>query len=381
MDKKLCVYAICKNEEKYVKQWYDNVKDADYVCVLDTGSTDKTYKILSDLKKKHPEQIIIKKQSIIPWRFDVARNESMKLIPEDAEILVCTDFDELFSDDNWVQKVKDSWVNVNRVRYPYAWSHNETGARTDIFIYDKIHTRELHWIYPVHEVLFPINEEYKESSVYIEDMYLDHFQDQEKSRKSYFDLLKLSVEENPDNPHVHMLYAREYLINQKYEEALKEYLATLEMPKIDSPAYREVLLESLGRCASIYQKLKNYDEAIWYCQEFIKEDPTYREPYFILAELYNNMKMYTLGEAVAKAGLEYSTRKYSWIERAESWISWGDCVLADSYTGLRKYKEAAELLEKIIENHPNKIQLYKQLVYCYKQILKQNNGVDSNIIR
>ena len=76
--KKVCVYAICKNEEKFVDRWYESIKDADYICVLDTGSTDKTV----DLLKKHKIKTQVKE--IVPWRFDVARNESMKLIPDDA---------------------------------------------------------------------------------------------------------------------------------------------------------------------------------------------------------------------------------------------------------------------------------------------------------
>mgnify|MGYP003292450813 CR=1 FL=1 len=51
---------------------------------------EQTYNYLKELGVK------VKKQIIIPWRFDVARNESMKLIPKDTDICVCTDLDELF---------------------------------------------------------------------------------------------------------------------------------------------------------------------------------------------------------------------------------------------------------------------------------------------
>ena len=37
---KICVYAISKNEEKFVKRWYESMKEADGIYVLDTGSTD-----------------------------------------------------------------------------------------------------------------------------------------------------------------------------------------------------------------------------------------------------------------------------------------------------------------------------------------------------
>ena len=68
------------------------MSEADYIVVLDTGSTDGTYEKL----KEDSRVTIVKQEVITPWRFDVARNKSMELIPEDADILVCTDFDELF---------------------------------------------------------------------------------------------------------------------------------------------------------------------------------------------------------------------------------------------------------------------------------------------
>ena len=39
---KICVYAIAKNEEQFVDRWYESVKNADKIYVLDTGSTDNT---------------------------------------------------------------------------------------------------------------------------------------------------------------------------------------------------------------------------------------------------------------------------------------------------------------------------------------------------
>ena len=46
MNKKIAIYAICKNEIKFVDQWIKSMIEADYICVLDTGSTDGTYEKL-----------------------------------------------------------------------------------------------------------------------------------------------------------------------------------------------------------------------------------------------------------------------------------------------------------------------------------------------
>lgn len=79
------------------------MSEADYIVVLDTGSDDGTFEKLRDDKRvTRVEQKIIN-----PWRFDVARNESMKLVPDDANILVCTDFDEVF-EPGWAAVLRDT---------------------------------------------------------------------------------------------------------------------------------------------------------------------------------------------------------------------------------------------------------------------------------
>ena len=87
---KIVVYAICKNEEKFVNRWVDSMQEADEIYVLDTGSTDNTVKLL---KKRG---VKVKSKVIKPWRFDVARNESLKMLPKDADICACIDLDEVF---------------------------------------------------------------------------------------------------------------------------------------------------------------------------------------------------------------------------------------------------------------------------------------------
>ena len=68
---KVCVYAIAKNEEKFVKRWYESMKEADKIVVLDTGSTDNTVKLLKELNV----DVYEKKYDF--FRFDVARNDSL----------------------------------------------------------------------------------------------------------------------------------------------------------------------------------------------------------------------------------------------------------------------------------------------------------------
>ena len=42
---KVAVYTIALNEEKHVERWYNSIKDADYILIAATGSTDKTVEV------------------------------------------------------------------------------------------------------------------------------------------------------------------------------------------------------------------------------------------------------------------------------------------------------------------------------------------------
>ena len=72
------------------------------------------------------------------------------------------------------------------------------------------------------------------------------------------------------------------------------------------PAHCVKTLHFIALC---YFDLGNYDEAIWYCQEFIRVNPTYREPYFLMARALIELKLNVLVEGVIDAGLKHSTYK------------------------------------------------------------------------
>ena len=100
---KICVYAIAKNESKFAARWAASMREADEVYVLDTGSEDDTGSIL----REHHVHVVQAK--IAPWRFDSARNASLGLVPEDADICVCTDLDEVF-EPGWRKKLENVWL-------------------------------------------------------------------------------------------------------------------------------------------------------------------------------------------------------------------------------------------------------------------------------
>ena len=117
---KVCVYAICKNEEKFIEKWYNSIKEADYICVLDTGSNDNSVKKFKELGIK------VKKKIINPWRFDIARNESLKIIPKDTDICICLDLDEVMLP-GWKDELLKIIENQGKY-YPFLLNKTNDGT-------------------------------------------------------------------------------------------------------------------------------------------------------------------------------------------------------------------------------------------------------------
>ena len=169
---KVCVYAITKNEEKFVNRWFNSMKEADEIYVLDTGSTD---------------------------------------------ICVCTDLDEVF-ESGWRKELEKLWEPNARIRYNYNWSFDKYNKPAVNFYIEKIHSRDNYeWVHPVHEVL---KTSIKEKIITTNNITLNHYPDSTKSRSSYLPLLELSVQEDPnDDRNMHYL-GREYMYYKQYQKCI-----------------------------------------------------------------------------------------------------------------------------------------------------------------
>lgn len=323
---KIAVYAICKNEELNVDAWIKSMSEADYICVLDTGSTDKTYEKLLEWQKLMPSKIILNQAIITPWRFDIARNESMKLIPKDADFCICTDLDEHLTE-GWGNAFRLAWNNSSKHRlfYKYAWSHNADGTPARVFWYDKCHDNsgDWSWKFPVHETLYHCNDidgSKSEGYPVNNQIWLHHYPLHKDSRSSYLPLLELRAKENSEDYYGLVYLAHEYYYSGKKEKCL-EFIDKTVMPNIrsdDMYLCKTDLYMFKGKC---HVDLGMPEKAIVDFKQGIAQSPEFRDNYLELAKIYISQKKYadainTINEALMK-----SRRLYSWLEWDKCWTS------------------------------------------------------------
>ena len=305
---KVCVYAICKNEEKFVDRWVDSMCEADEIYVLDTGSTDDSVK---KLKKRG---VNVKKKKIIPWRFDVARNLSLDLVSKDTDICVCTDLDEVF-DSGWRDKLEELWDNgITRLRYNYIWSFDKNENPSVNFYIEKIHTRKGYkWTHPVHEVLSYDGEE---KTITTDLITLKHYPDNTKSRSSYLPLLELSVKENPDDDRNMHYLGREYMYYGKWNECIDTLIKHLNLP---SATWKDERSASMRFIARSYKALKRYDEARMWLDKAIIETPYLRDPYVERALLEYSLENWDSVIEYSLKALEIKHHEKTYINEVFSW--------------------------------------------------------------
>ena len=297
---KIAVYTIAKNEEQFVQRWADSCADADYRLILDTGSTDDTYSVA------YSAGIDIHQQVFTPWRFDHARNYALSLVPEDAGICIALDMDEVLQP-GWREALEAIPEGTTRPRYKYVWSWNADGTEGLVYGGDKIHTRHgYRWKHPVHEVLHPI---WEETQHWTNGLEIHHHPDPTKSRAQYFDLLKLAVEEEPNNDRNQFYLAREYFFHGKHELAQYHFTQHLRL----SQWHPE-------RAASLrYIAKMRPTAAEHHLFKAVAETPDRREPWVDLAKVYYERQDWQRCLLAVETALLIQEKPLDYLCEAEAW--------------------------------------------------------------
>lgn len=334
---KICVYAICKNEEHHVDEWVKSMSEADQIFVLDTGSNDNT------MEKLKENGVIVKQKIITPWRFDIARNESLNMVPEDYDICVCTDLDERLNK-GWRKELEHIWEeNTTRCKYIYNWKLDSNNKPIVTFYYEKIHARKgFKWIYPVHEVL---NYEGIESYVLTDNIVLNHYPDYKESRSNYLKLLELSVKENKDNDRNMHYLGREYMYHKKYNKAIDTLIKHLNLKSATWKDERSASMRFISRC---YIKLNRINEAKMWLDMAIKETPYLRDPFIEKAMLEYNLKNYNEVINNCLNALKIENNNKSYINETFSFDHTVYDLLSIGYFYTGNFKKALEYINKAL---------------------------------
>lgn len=307
-----CVYAIAYNEFENVDKFIANCQDASYVVVCDTGSTDGTYE---RLKTYESAKVHIHRINITPWRFDVARNTALALVPPDVDVCISLDLDERLNS-GW-NEAFDTPYNATRYMYNYVWKYDSAGTTPEVqFFTDKIHSRFGYvWRHACHETLYWVGDG-EEKSTLLTKLQIGHYPDPSKSRSQYMGLLEMAIGEEPTHSRVCFYYARELMFAQKWEAAIIEFKRHLQLP---TSKWKEERANSWQFVADCHSALKQPAESLTAAIQSTLECPSIRETWLSVAKYAYQMQDWITCIWAAHKALAIEKPTNTYIIKSDSW--------------------------------------------------------------
>lgn len=334
---KIAVYAISKNEEKFVKRFCESAKGADLVLIADTGSTDDTVRIAKECGAQ------VHEICITPWRFDHARMVSLGLLPKHYDVCVMMDLDEVL-EEGWREEIERLWApDITRMGYIFDWGH---GVR---FNAEKIHARHgYYWHHPCHE--YPkIDARVDEVVVRSDKLLISHYPDEMKGRGQYLDLLELSVKEDPYCPRNAFYYARELYFYGRNDEAIERLEKYLAMPNATWHHDRSYAMRVMSEC---FERKNDWQKAEMWALRAAAEAPYSRDPWCRLAQFYYNHRRWEECLSFARRALTITFRELVYTCDPKCWGALPHDLAAIALWNLGRFSEGLEEAQKALAFAP-----------------------------
>ena len=377
-DVNICVYAICKNESKFVDRWVESLKEADKIIVLDTGSTDDTVEKL----QKYSPLVTVYEETIDPWRFDTARNESLKYIPSEADICVVSDLDQVFRP-GWSDVLKKNFIKGYDEIYGLIIDYDDDNKEIKHFLSKNVHpnNRDWYWERPIHEgIHYHGKKDIK--TIVDKDFVIEHHPDRTKSRDSYLQLLENEYKDNHKDPMCAIYYGCELCFHDRNEEGLKGFLKALD--ECDFTDNKEIHYQMLLNISDLYLKKPSSEDKInayKYAEKAYETGIRTRKVFvaladasYALAEISKLDSLYFQAiDFLKDAIFEVPESVDSWIESNDLFGAYCYDAIALIYYKMEKYFYSviygALAIEHDTENNP---QLIKNMKYYIQK--KENKN-------
>ena len=343
---KIAISAISKNEAAFVQRFCDSAKDADLICIADTGSTDDTVKLALECGAK------VYDICITPWRFDLARNAALALLPKDIDIVISLDLDEVL-EPGWREEIERVWTaDTTRLRYKFDW-----GAGISFF-YEKIFARHgyRYW-HAVHEYPRPdgrITEVYAHTDMLL----VSHHPDNTKSRGQYMPLLELAVAEDPICPRNAFYHARELTFYFRWQEAITALNKYLKMPQATWENERAYAMRLLGKS---HAELNNDIVALKWFRLATAEAPNTREVWVELSAHCYKLHMWNESYSAAMNALNIKDKQLVYTMDPSVWTEKPHDFASIAAWNLGMKEIAIEQCQKALQFNPSDPRLIANL--------------------
>jgi len=311
---KIVIYTIAKNESSQVDAFLHSCRDADLVLVGDTGSEDDTVTKLS------AGGATVINLGVNPWRFDVARNTVLSLLPADADLCIALDLDERLKE-GWRDVVEPVWDPAEHTRLSFRYIHSLDADEQPRLIGTKsfAHSRNGYvWKHRVHEELYWQHNPAKEKKLHLSDLVISHHQTTAASRGSYLDLLIDECASETSTPRHVFWLCREFYTRKQWKQVIETSKCFLSHKGTWS------VERSYCFCmqAKAFLELGQRDKVLPLYLSACEATLTAREPWFELAKLYSAEQKWSQAYGMLQTCIEITHRGDHYLTEVAAWGHW-----------------------------------------------------------
>jgi tetratricopeptide (TPR) repeat protein len=318
---KIAVYAVGRDQAGLVDRWLASASEADFVFLADAGSQDGT------ADKARAGGATVATLAISPWRFDKARNVALMQLPDDIDLCIALDLDEVLVP-GW-RAVVEAAVAANpearQFRYESVRSWQEDG-RPGVTLYDdRIHKRSgFTWLWPVHEMLVADTPRV----ALIEQVLVERRPGAAPTPWNMEELLRRALVDHPTSGRMAHYYGRLLMEQGRHKEALVELDCALKHEPT-SAAERATTWRFKGRC---HWLLREFDEAEAAYVKATEVAPFLREPWVDLAQGNYTFGMWAKCREACERALAITDRTI-YENEPVAWSDWPERMRQDAIDG------------------------------------------------
>ncbi len=307
---RVAVYAIVRDEEPQLEGWVNSAREADVMVIADTGSSDATVRRARELG------VEVHEIHVEPFRYDAARNLALDLVPEDIDVCVSLDADEVILP-GWRAELERAWEpGATKALSWFEWSWRDAFPPLR-YTTARIHARHGHrWECPVHEQLVARGEE----TVVRTQIEIRHLREPSRPVAGYLELLRLGVSERPEDGRMTHMLANEARMNGDSHEAARWFRRALELPLGDHERLHSMLMLS---------HLDPTRRETWIAQA-CAAFPDRREPWCALAQLDFERERWAECRVAARSALRIDTPADDYLADVFAWGPWPDRLAAEA---------------------------------------------------
>lgn len=364
MKNEISLCMIVKNEEKYLSQCLNSVKDiVDEIIVVDTGSTDKTV----DIAKSFGAKLYYFK-----WNnnFSEARNISLKYATKDWILIMDAD-DEFCNEDKIKFRELLQQLNENMIYYFETLNYCgdiPNNSNISVNLNPRLFKNNYGFFYEgkVHNQLMNNSHVCSGASCAIRVYhygYLESTVKDKDKRNRNITLLKDQISKDPNDSYAYFNLGNEYYALGDNEKALECYLKSYEDFSLDK-GYSFVLMIKMI-IANI--DLKRYDEALKLADKAAEYYSMSTDIYYLKGLVYEIQGRYTLAIRALEECIKIANppSEYKFIYGTESFKSLYE--LANIYMKLKDYTSAFKYYEDTIRVKRDSVECIYNICHILKE--------------